>query len=738
MLTTEQIDAIIADFVAKVKPYYAEGEIKPYGHRSGNILDRRNGMKWPEFYPGYNRAVKERDELRVHIESGVFPEHLISARSPNQTEAEFDYVRKNFKQVTLPHYVDFENTILRALHQSNWQLRFEEQAGDENVDTSFAWYIENGIGELGGMVEWAKFILPKLKMLDPMGVVCVMPESLPTSEGMDEEGQPITVLDPDTLVDPQPIYFDVDSVVGMKRNVYYLLITKERSVVQRGGKPERSGMVLWLVDDTNCWKVSQTGKAHELTFEVSLHFAHETGYVPVINLMGRPVIIDGAMMYQSFYLPAKDLFDLVLLDSTYLFMSKANSAYPYRVMLGHQCEYTNVSQGSHCVGGDLYGTDEHGAAQHYGKCPDCKGTGVAARLGPNGVLFVKEQNAREGGTQTKAQDAMTFVEPAANTLTFLREEIISNTNEGRRMLHLHSEAPIAGGDAATATEVGVGVKAQMAFIAPIADQIFALIDFTLDAIGRQRYGITENLYTVIPATQFDLRTEADYVRDLKAAVEAGLPPAVTEEIMRGYVHMRYGSDPYMKEAFEVIAYADRLLTVGWQQIAAMQGKGEVKPWEVALHYEALSIYDKLMQEQGFAGLDVFAKAERLKEFAESEYGAAQPPAVAATGVPALRPSAQLAQQLVDETEEVTGAENSSPLRTQIDQSMAQDIQQSALNGAQVQSLVEIINQTSTGVITRETAKPLIEAAFPGVDNALIDQMLNGVRPVDPSTIAEIK
>jgi hypothetical protein len=648
MLTTEQIDAILADFVAKVKPYYVEGEIKPYGQRNGGLTQGK-GSKWPEFWPGYNKSVKERDELRVHIESGVFPEHLVHSRSPNQTEAEFEYVRKNFKQVTLPHYVDYENTILRALHQSNWQLRFEEQAGDENVDTSFAWYVENGIGELGGFTEWAKFILPRIKTLDPMGVVCVMPTNLRTTDGVGEEGEPITVLDPDSLVDPEPVYFEVDNLVGFKRNVYYLLVTKEHSTVQRNGKPERSGMVLWLVDDTNCWRIAQTGKAYELNFEVSLHFAHETGYVPIINLMGTPTLYGGELVYQSHYLPAKDLFDLVLLDSTYLFMSKANSAYPYRVMLGHQCEYTNVANGSHCVGGDIYGVGEDGNSINFGKCPDCKGTGVAARLGPNGVLFVKEQSVREGGTQTKAQDAMTFVEPAANTLTFLREEIQSNANEGRRMLHLHSEAPMSGGDAASATEVGVGVKAQMAFIAPIADQIFAIIDFALDAIARQRYGATEGMYTVVPATQFDLRTEADYVRDLKAAVEAGLPPSVTGEIMRGYVHMRYGSDPYMKEAFEAITLADRLLTVNWQQIAAMQGKGDVKPWEVSLHYAALTIYDTLMEEQGFASLDKFAKAERMKQYAEQFYSGAVAPA-ATPNVPALRPSQQLAQRIVDESE----------------------------------------------------------------------------------------
>ena len=84
MLTPEQIDAIIADFVEKVKPYYLDGEVKPYGKSATGISGQKR-TKWPEFWRGYNRAVTERDELKVHIESGAFPAHLIHKRSPNQT-----------------------------------------------------------------------------------------------------------------------------------------------------------------------------------------------------------------------------------------------------------------------------------------------------------------------------------------------------------------------------------------------------------------------------------------------------------------------------------------------------------------------------------------------------------------------------------------------------------------------------------------------------------------------------
>lgn len=281
-----------------------------------------------------------------------------------------------------------------------------------------------------------------------------------------------------------------------------------------------------------------------------------------------------------------------------------------------------------------------------GKCPSCKGTGVAARLGPAGVLFVKETPARENGTQTKVQDAMTFVEPTATTLTFLREEINANTTAGRKMLHLYSETPVAGGDAETATQVGVGVKAQTAFIAPIASQIFGLMDFTLSCIARQRYGDDEGMFTLVPATQYELRTEADYIALLGEATQKGLPPAAIEEILRGYFNIRYASNPDMQRAFEVIAIADTLLTTNWQQITAMRAKNEVTAWEVALHQQALSLYDKLMQDPQFRGLEtVFDKAEAMREFARVNLGGEQQPAQA----PALTP-AQRARELAQETE----------------------------------------------------------------------------------------
>lgn len=714
MLTDPEIDSIVADMVAKIKPYMVQGELVRGGKGRWGLNSGDGKHPWPEFWPGYNASVKERDTLRVHIESGVFPDHLIRARSPNQTDKEFEYAKATFKQVTLPVYLDYENTIKRALHRSNWQVHFDDEGGD--LET----YITDEVGETGSLIKWFEDIIPRMQALDAMGVLCIMPREIPTVDGTADDGAPIKVMDPDTLVSPEPLYFPCSDVWGYAPGKWFLLLTTEKSMVTKGGKEVKEGMVLWLIDDDACWRVAQAGKAHELRFEVTLRFEHAQGYPPCMHLMGVPKLESDRIRWQSHYLPAKDLLDLVLMDSSYLNMAKANSAYPYRVMIGHECEYREEATGHTCVGGTLMGYKENGGDMEstaIGKCPSCNGTGVAARLGPNGVLFVKEKGVRDDGQQTKAQDAMTFVEPAANTLQLLREEINTNTDHARRMLHIHSEAPIAGGEAETATAVGVGVKAQQAFIAPIAGQVFTLIDFALDCIARQRFGFDDSPYTVVPATQFDLRTEADYIADLKEAQAAGLPPSIVEEILLGYVHMRYGSDPFAKEAFDAIALADRLITVNWQQLIAMEAKGIVKPWEIALHNEAMSLYQVLSREKGFMDLDVFEKAERLKAKARELYEvkeSEQPEG-------AENPATGLAIKLSTSPEEQSNQPQSAP----------QDgsVQDTALNGAQINSLVEIITQVSIGVITRETAKPLIMASFPAIGEEDVNAMLSGTKKV---------
>lgn len=79
-------------------------------------------------------------------------------------------------------------------------------------------------------------------------------------------------------------------------------------------------------------------------------------------------------------------------------------------------------------------------------------------------------------------------------------------------------------------------------------------------------------------------------------------------------------------------------------------------------------------------------------------------------------------------------ENSLSSSSSSDETVApvvEDVQATALNGAQVDSLVGIITAVSEGKLTAATAKPLIQAAFPAITEAQIDAMLGGIEPSAP-------
>ncbi len=65
-----------------------------------------------------------------------------------------------------------------------------------------------------------------------------------------------------------------------------------------------------------------------------------------------------------------------------------------------------------------------------------------------------------------------------------------------------------------------------------------------------------------------------------------------------------------------------------------------------------------------------------------------------------------------------------------------DVQGTALNGAQVTSLVSMLTQLAAGQLPDDTVEALIKAAFPAVSDELVAQMLSGMKGFTPTTPIE--
>ena len=96
-LSSEDIQKIVNRFAAKRKGWEQMTQSTPLNP----ITKQRAGSQYPEYWSGYNYAAKMYDSILPHSRSDVYPEHLLSVRAPNQTDAQAQYIKANYKATTL-------------------------------------------------------------------------------------------------------------------------------------------------------------------------------------------------------------------------------------------------------------------------------------------------------------------------------------------------------------------------------------------------------------------------------------------------------------------------------------------------------------------------------------------------------------------------------------------------------------------------------------------------------------
>lgn len=573
MLTEEQVHSIWQRQLGIAKPYIKEGEIAPKGE----------GL--PDLWPGYARSWRLKDRIRPHVETDVFAERLFSVRAPNQSEEEAAYIRANYQQTTLPIFADFAATVLRAWSKGNWSLEFTE-GRDELRE-----YVTRGIREWGNITNFFRHTILQTTVADPMGIMSTLPRAMEVME-LDDGTQ---VQDVNAVVRPELIYTPCERVWGFDYDNWYLLRLEENSKLSDDKQGESSGIKCWLIDSDTVYLIEQYGKEKDWTFEITAHYAHGCKEPPCFHLRGIPVMVDGHLVWDSYYAPILGLLDTALADSNYLQASKVSTNYPQKVVVGGECTYMDEEHSAPCMGGWIEWIKDEGGTMRV-KCPSCHGTGRESRTGPLNELVVKPVNADGTDTRINATNALHYVSPSTDTLRFAREDIEHITRQARRMMHIDAEAPMAGGDAKTATQSGLDNRSKDAFVQGIADQMFISLELALTYIARQR-GAGDEAFILRTPVNYDLRTFGDYIAEIEAAQRADLPQAVQDKMRRDMVAGIYQDDPGVELAMDAIGKADRLLTMPRIAIQADMAAGRVQPWEILLHYAPWMLFEQVYPGQ---------------------------------------------------------------------------------------------------------------------------------------------
>lgn len=592
--TEEEILHIVFHTVEIAKPF-----INKNGSRSRMIEKVKD--KWPEFYDGYNKNVDEYEDILVHSMKGVFPAKLFAESAPNQEQKEFEYVKRNYKNTTLPVFGDYVSTVSRPWHRSNWSIRYKKDE-DQFIasENTLQAYLEKEVPVYNSLESFMKNVMPALKARDAEGVIAVKPDTIPTIDDPENEGE--RIIDPTELVDPIPVYYNVRQRVTDSVD-HVMVLLKEKSLVFEGNKKMRVGLIFEFYDRDNIWRITQFGRRIDFTFKAELYFNHGWDEVPVYKLMGIPTAEDDKVFYQSPFLFAVPNLDLVTIYQSDLQSSIKKCAFPYRIMIGDVCEFTDEN-GTTCDRGQMVLFDEDKQENISRHCPECNGSGLKSRISRLGEMLLRPDSSIEGGGETSMSvDPMKYVSPEVDTLQFMRSEIIEHEGRARNNLHLTDSstrvtASVSGssrGNELAVTKV-LDSKAMSAFISPISDQMFFLYKNVIRAIGWMRYGEFFNNPELTVPTTFDFSTEQDYVTRISEAVKAGVPPLVVRAILMQFIQTIYVSDEEQEKVFRLIDSTDRLLAISGDEIALKISRGTAAPWEDVLHCSATTLIMDLMQD----------------------------------------------------------------------------------------------------------------------------------------------
>jgi hypothetical protein len=584
-LSSEDIQKIVNRFAAKRKGWEQMTLSTPLNP----ITRQRSSSQYPEYWSGYNYAAKMYDSILPHSRSDVYPEHLLSVRAPNQTDAQALYIKANYKATTLSVFEDFRATISRAFADQNWSIRYSPELDERFGEETFQRYVNNEIEKFGSLEMFVKNMLPTLKLVDANGIIAIYPDDI---EYLDEDEFEEPVIG-NELLRPMPTYYNCKNIVGQKFGEYYLVISDDHSYVKNGSKMEETGIVLYLYDSMAIYKIEQTGKKSDMTFgEPMLYFQHNLGYVPCIKLMGAPQLINDEIAFQSPFITAVPLLDQVVLDESYLQMSKATSAFPFMVALGEICEFID-REGNKCNDGQIFDPINGG----YRTCGSCSGSGVKSRFSPTGMLLIKPRTSLSEGDTGLTGEYLKFVSPPMDTLTFLRTEIEQQMAKSRRILHLPSSDESGTiGEASTATGSLNKLRSLYAFIKPISDQLFTIYEFCLVTMGKMRYGDLFGGVNLVYPTSFDISTPSDYLAVISEGVKAGVPPSITFSNVYNYIRAIHYTDEETSAVYDLIINADELLLMSNADILARLASGSVEKWQDVLHNSGPQLIMELIRD----------------------------------------------------------------------------------------------------------------------------------------------
>lgn len=549
------------------------------------------GKKVTAWGDAHVKSVEYARQIEVHSEIGAFPEELMRAKAPNETQEEIDYRRNAYESITVPYFHRAEGSLSRIWADQNYVVKYNDETLEEYFTKKYPLY--------GSAINFFQSVVTKKKIRDPNAVLAIefdIPKK-PNSEGEEVYDQAASLM-------PYACIYESHDVLIYEDEDYCLLMSEEKSEVYFGNSKDKvhEGVVMYLYDDENIYRIFQIEKKIDWKFAYEVYYKHDLGYMPAWKLKGIPEkVYENNPVYQSYFISCVPYLNTAVKMNSTLDCSIAKVAFPIRAYYGTKCK----AQG--CSNGMIY---EAGKEPH--KCPTCGGAGVM-KFSP------LRDHVQDAPTATDQIDQMpfpsiTYVSPDAAILEFSRNKIKEDIVAAFTFINIDvTSRADSNGTQTSATEIKIDRDEFYTFLLTISNELFWLFNKFADTTAKL---MGKGDVTVSAPKQFDLTTSAQLTTELGVAT---LPTVAKAKLNVEYLAKRFPQDGNIVKIGEIVELVDAYAYNTPQEIIMFKGAGVIQLWQVILHNEILNfIADEVDKDEKFLEKDYQAIKTTLIALAKTQ------------------------------------------------------------------------------------------------------------------------
>jgi hypothetical protein len=496
----------------------------------------------PALNPVYIPAIRHRNEVAVHAIKGTFGWELLRSKSPNQSDAEWDYQKGLAQSYTHPTWGRAENKTKIVGNEQNFNITGWNEEQKKYFYTDYPVY--------HSLPAYFFDVVRKHKANFPNQVMLLRPEYIPYRET--EAG---FVVDQTETIPYIVDIVDEFRTASYREGKHLAVICDERIEVE-GVKLAQFD----FYDNTNIYKVIPTGvnKDGEVDYSVNLILEHGWGYLPAQKLKGEIQETKGVdVLYHSiFSFAIPKLNDAYRLSSN-LSMSENYAAFPTRIRVVDKCSYTN-DKNTPCINGRLFTSGK------YETCPQCNGTGTDASITPTGEIQVKMYSTQAGGKET--------VLPMTPPMTYVAPDVAIYTHLVSRIRNLELEAfgrMFEAEDVNNPTATGRQLDNEEWYSTALQfrAELFNLMKFAIEGLGffmftKSKDKVETEGAFVMPAIStsqsLDFRDSAQITNEIAEARKNNMPEPYLLKLLKQYGATRFNSEEQVDKFVNFWVYCDRL------------------------------------------------------------------------------------------------------------------------------------------------------------------------------------